>query len=109
MLSCNASAARLLGLAEDQVRGRPMLDLPWQGVRADGTLLPAEAFPAVVALRTGRASDGDVLGVRGPEGEVRWLAVHAQPLFQGGETTPYAVVVTLERVSHTPAAGPSLG
>jgi PAS domain S-box-containing protein len=109
VLSCNASAARLLGLAEDQVRGRPMLDLPWQGVRADGTLLPAEAFPAVVALRTGRALSGAVLGVRGPDGEVRWLAAHAQPLFQGGETTPYAVVVTLERVSHTPAAGPSLG
>jgi hypothetical protein len=65
-------------------------------------------FGEVAALRTGRASDGDVLGVRGPEGEVRWLAVHAQPLFQGGEATPYAVVATLDRAPHALAAGLSL-
>jgi PAS domain S-box-containing protein len=107
--TCNASAARLLGLAEDQVRGRPVLDLPWKGVRADGTPLPAEEFPALVALRTGRASGGDVLGVRGPEGEVRWLAVHAQPLFRGNENSPYAVVATLERAPQTLVAEPSVG
>jgi PAS domain S-box-containing protein len=93
--ACNASAARLLGLPEDQVRGRPVLELPWQGVRADGTPLPAKDFPAVVALGTGRACVADVLGVRGPRGEVHWLAVQAQPLFRGHETAPYAVVTTL--------------
>jgi PAS domain S-box-containing protein len=103
--ACNARAARLLGLPDDEVRGRPVHDLPWRGIRADGTPLPAEAFTAVVALRTRRASTGDVLGVRGPEGEICWLAVDAQPLYRDNETIPYAVVAILQRVPHTPVAG----
>jgi PAS domain S-box-containing protein len=104
VVACNAGAAHLLGLPEEQVRGRPLPELPWRPVRADGTPLPAEEFPALVALRTGRACGAAELGVQGPDGEVRWLAVHAQPLFAAGESTPYAVVATLEPATSSPAA-----
>ena len=77
---CNTAACRILGLSADQVQGRSAVDARWAFVREDGSPLPAEAHPTLVTLRSGQATSGAVLGVRLPEGGLRWVSVDTQPL-----------------------------
>jgi PAS domain S-box-containing protein len=79
----NASAERLLGLTIDEMIGRTSSDLGWRFVREDGSPLPAEEQPPVVALRTGEPQRGRRLGIHRPDGSLRWLSVSAQPIFDG--------------------------
>ena len=91
--SCNAAAMRILGLPEDQLCGRTSIEPRWRAVREDGSPWPGENHPAMVALRTGQASSGQVMGVHRPCGSLAWISINSQPirLVAGG---PHHAVVT---------------
>jgi len=92
----NPAAARILGLAMDQLLGRTTLNPRWGILREDGTPFPDEESPVRVALRTGRAVGEVLLGVANPELEgTCWLQVSACPLFQPGDPRPYQVMVSI--------------
>jgi len=72
--------------------GRDSFDPRWRAMRADGSPFPGHEHPAMMALRSGTAVDGQTMGVFHPStGEVRWLLVTATPLFEDGEAAPSAV------------------
>ena len=50
----NAAAARLLGVAPEQLVGQHLLALPWRMFDRDGTERARDTHPALVALRTRR-------------------------------------------------------
>jgi PAS domain S-box-containing protein len=58
----------------------PQLDLAGQTVRPDGTPLPRDEQPAIVALRTGQPVHGVELGVPTSDGQTSWRVVSAQPV-----------------------------
>jgi two-component system sensor histidine kinase/response regulator len=92
--ACNESGARILGLSVEQVLGRTISDPRWQTIREDGQDFPPTQCPATVALRTGQACPSVVMGVRRPDGELRWIETHAQPLFRNHQAAPYAVAAS---------------
>lgn len=93
----NPAAARILGLAQDEMRGRSSLDPRWYAIREDGTAYPGAEHPAMTALRTGQPVRDAVIGVYNPEqGEYRWLIVNAIPQARPGEDRP-SLVYTLFR------------
>jgi len=49
-------------------------------IHPDGSPVPSSEVPASVALRTGKAVSGMILGVRQSDGVTTWLAVDAVPL-----------------------------
>ncbi len=78
--AANPAAARILGLTLDQLLGRTSLDPRWGAIREDGSELPGEQHPAMIALRTGREVRDVVMGVRVPgEERRRWIVVSALP------------------------------
>ncbi|GDY12526.1 hypothetical protein LBMAG53_14040 [Planctomycetota bacterium] len=80
----NRAACELLGVSEEQFAGKSPMDPNWQVVRSDDTPCPPEAFPDMVALRTGQPVRGELLGVkRRGSGERRWLVVDASPQVSG--------------------------
>ncbi|MDR3709003.1 MAG: PAS domain S-box protein [Capsulimonadaceae bacterium] len=79
-VSANASAELLLGLKLDQLKQHPGGDQFWRGLREDGSPLPSDEFPGILAIRTGRPQYGTVIGVRQPGGTIVWLQVNARPL-----------------------------
>ncbi len=80
----NRAAAELL--ADDDLLGRPGLDV-WAGcLGPQGRPVTEVENPLRVALATGRTSER-VVGVPTPDG-VRWLTVRAVPLARHGETPP---------------------
>jgi PAS domain S-box-containing protein len=96
--ACNASAERILGLSAEEMMGRTPLDPRWQAIHEDGSAFPAEAFPVMVTLRTGRPCSNVVMGVRKPSGELTWLSINSQPLLHGHEPT-HAVVASYSDIT----------
>jgi PAS domain S-box-containing protein len=88
----NAAAERLFGLSAPDLKGRDSSDPRWGAVRLDGTPLPGEQHPPMVALRTGRPQLDQVMGIQQPEGPRVWLSVNAQPLFEPDGRTVAGVV-----------------
>ncbi len=89
--ACNASAERILGYTLAQIQQCSSSNYPWQTIHEDGSPFPRETHPAVLALQTGKPCLNVVMGLYKPSGELIWLLLNSQPLFQANETSPYAV------------------
>jgi two-component system CheB/CheR fusion protein len=100
IISANPAAERILGLTFDQMRGVTSLDPRWRTIREDGSPLPGEEHPSMLALRTGKPVFGFVMGVYSPTfADRRWILVNAGPQCRAGETTPYQVYATFEDIT----------
>lgn len=92
IVSANPAAERILGLGLEDLRKRDSEDLRWQCLREDGSPFPGAQHPAMIALQEGRPVEGVIMGVpRPPGGEVHWISVSAQPLFEQGPESPSGV------------------
>jgi diguanylate cyclase (GGDEF)-like protein len=104
--NANATFATLVEVPSEQLVDRSVFDPPWTVVDEHGDIVPPEATPAVVALRTGRAVRDRVVQV-GPSGtehpaeDGTWLRVSCEPIRDATGGTDGAVLtlsdVTTER------------
>ncbi|MES2954937.1 MAG: PAS domain S-box protein, partial [Pseudomonadota bacterium] len=99
IVDCNASAERLLGKTLSEMQGLAAVRMDWQRLREDGSLLPDEEMPSVVAARTGLPQSNVVICYRKPEGATLWALINVQPLFEGGTTAPTGFVTTIADIS----------
>jgi len=99
IVTCNASAERILGKTLDQMRGSMFYDPAWQAIREDGTPFPLDERPIRVALRTGQLQSNVVQGLRKQDGTVLWLSMNVQPLFNESDSTLTGVVSTLTDIT----------
>lgn len=107
--AANPAAETLLGLTLDQMTGRTSTDPNWRATREDGSDFPGEDHAAMVALRTGKAVRGVMMGVFDPvQGTRRWLLVSAVPQFRAGESKPFCVEAIFEDVSERKRADQAL-
>ena len=100
-IAANASALRILGLTMDQMLGKKPMDPQWRFVRPDGSSLPVEQYPAVVAL-SGKPVTGMKFGVyHCVDKKIRWVCLDAMPRFRPGETTPYQAYTIFSDVTES--------
>jgi PAS domain S-box-containing protein len=99
IIASNARAGEILGLSREQIAGRTSLDPDWEAIREDGTPLPGDGHPAMVALRTGRPVFNVVMGVRKPTREYTWMTVNAVPI--GGTGAAGAVVASFHDITES--------
>ncbi|MBD2628627.1 ATP-binding protein [Trichormus variabilis] len=97
--ACNPAAERILGYTTEQMLGTTPFKPPWQTVHEDGSIFTNETYPCVVSLQTGKPCKNIVMGIYQPTGELVWLLLNSQPLFQANKTTPYAVVTTFTDIT----------
>lgn len=96
----NPAAERILGIERSDLVGRACDDRRWQATREDGSPLPAEEHPAMLALRTGQPVRDTVMGVHDPRtGSQRWVLVDAVPECAAGETRPSHVRSTFTDIT----------
>jgi PAS domain S-box-containing protein len=97
--ACNTAAELILGFTLEQMQGRDSNDALWQAIHEDGSPFLGETHPISIALSTGRSILGVIMGLYQPNGKLMWLQIDAQPLFQAGETTPWAAVATFRDIT----------
>jgi PAS domain S-box-containing protein len=91
----NPAAVRIAG----QQLGHTPAEPQWGAIYEDGMPFLSESFPAADTLHTGEPHSNVVMGVRQPDGAVRWVSINSEPLVAEGETKPYAVVSTLHDIT----------
>lgn len=100
IVSANPAAERMLGLSSKQMAQRSSLTPEWKTIREDGSSLPGNEHPSMIALRTGKPCGPCTIGVYNESvGDYIWLSVHAIPLFHEGEEKPYQVYVILTDIT----------
>ncbi|MDP2275187.1 MAG: ATP-binding protein [Archangium sp.] len=104
IVEANARARELLGVSEDELRGRTLLDPRWMALKEDGSPFPGEEQPATVCLRTGEPQTNVVMGLHKPSGELNWLSVNARPRREEGLEAPTGVVVTFSDITEQRAS-----
>jgi PAS domain S-box-containing protein len=94
VIAFNTQAERILRMrAEDLAQASPAQPIaPF--IHDDGSPFSADDLPTVKSLRTGEPQRDVVMGVRQADGTVRWIAVNAMPLTDGGDEQPYAAVAS---------------
>ncbi|HEY3312210.1 MAG TPA: PAS domain S-box protein, partial [Anaerolineales bacterium] len=100
--AANPAAGRILGLSQDELLARSSFDPAWKAIREDGSPLPVEDQPPMLAIRTGREVTGQVLGLFQPQkGEYVWIRANSVPQFENGSSVPGMVVTTFEEITDT--------
>ncbi|MEH2042663.1 PAS domain-containing protein [Nostoc sp.] len=99
--ACNAASDRILGLTAEQLVGQNLLDPKWQFIHEDGSPLLSEIHPAIIAQNTGKPCLNVVCGFYKPNGELVWLLLSSQPLFQTQASNLYAIVTTFSDITES--------
>ena len=94
IVTCNGSAARILGSTVEELIGRKTADPAWQFVGAEGTPMEPDQLPPARAFRTGKAQRDVLVGITRADGVPIWITVNVEPLFRPEGTVPHAVVVS---------------
>jgi PAS domain S-box-containing protein len=97
----NRAAGELLGIDREALRGRFELPTPSACLSESGESLP-QRWPSAEALRTGRPQRPRVMGLRRPEGGMRWVRVSSRPI--GGSVLTSLLDVTALRNAEEDAA-----
>lgn len=100
LVDVNPAALEMFGLTSDQFLGRTSYDPAWHVMTEDGTDLPPDRHPSMVALRTGQPVRDVIAGVYNPaKKSFVWMTINAVPMFREGDSSPYQVLVTLHDVT----------
>jgi two-component system, cell cycle sensor histidine kinase and response regulator CckA len=76
----NQVSEKLLGISRAEHTLRNLDSLSWNIIQPDGSPMPAEQFPAAIALTQSRLVETVEMGVQKKEGGIIWLNVTATPL-----------------------------
>ncbi len=98
IVRANQSAARILRIPVEQLKGLMHHDPIWQAMLEDGSPVPTSELPATKTLRTGQAISHVELGVLRSDGTLVWILESAAPIFNdSGKLT--GVIVTFPDIS----------
>ncbi len=95
----NASAERILEVGSLELSAYGGGERDWNLLRPDGTTMPNEERPTLLALTTGLPQRDIPMGVQRRDGSVRWLRTSSLPLTRSGEHEPHGVLTTFEDIT----------
>ena len=82
ILMSNATASRLLGLSDDQMRGKTAIDPAWAFLDESGNPMPIGDYPVSRIITTGEELKNLPLGINRPDmDEPVWVMVNGCPVF----------------------------
>jgi PAS domain S-box-containing protein len=103
ILAANPAAERILGMSLDEMRTLTAHSPEWRRLREDGTPFPPEELPSIVSLRTGEPQMDVVMGIRRPDGQLRWISASTEPVSDPGEASPHGAVSTFHDITELKA------
>ncbi|RQD75977.1 PAS domain-containing protein, partial [Desulfonatronospira sp. MSAO_Bac3] len=98
--SANPAAAKILGISLEQIPGIKLVNTRWKMISEDGTIVPDEAHPSMIALKTGQTIGPVVKKIFNPETNAYlWLSLTAVPVFHPESEVPHDVYTIFEDVT----------
>ena len=93
ILDSNPLARELLGLSEDQLLGKALIDPEWRFLREDDTIMPVAEYPVSLVLSTQQPLRGYVLGINRPDkDDISWVLVNAEPEYDDSGKVALVIV-----------------
>ena len=108
VIEVNDSACRILGLTRDEFLGRSIASPLWQTVREDGSVFPPEEYPSMSTALTGVPRHNVVMGVYRSPGDLRWISINSQAVFESDGVTVAASVASFEDITEVRLASQAL-
>lgn len=99
VIMANDSARQILGLSRHELVQMSLLEDEWNCVHPDGSEFVPDDFPAVITMRTGQAQRNVIMGVRRPDGELRWIEINSEPVRKVGNGEVIAVMATFSDIT----------
>lgn len=91
----NAKASELLGLSEDQMRGKFAIDPQWKFIYEDGSSVPLENYPVNEIKSTKIPLKNSVMGVNRPlYNDIIWVLVNGFPKFNDEGSEIKEIIIT---------------
>jgi PAS domain S-box-containing protein len=95
LVRANREAQQFLGLSYEEITDRYVADVRIEMIRENGSLVSVEDYPVSRCLVTQQAQPPTTLGIRRPDGQVRWATFTAVPVTDPATREFLGVVVTL--------------
>jgi PAS domain S-box-containing protein len=97
ILISNVAAQTMLGLSEDQMRGKVAIDPAWHFFREDGSVMPVEEYPVCQVLRNCQPLRDFVIGVHRADNKSDiWAWVNADPIFDAANNLLQIVITFID-------------
>ena len=98
--AANKKAATLLGLSEDELKGKRLTTPRWKTIREDGSEFPKTDYPALVTLKTGKDFNNVVMGLEYFKNDKKiWITVNTRAVFDNHASLPVAAVVSFVEIT----------
>ncbi|MBN7817371.1 PAS domain S-box protein [Algoriphagus pacificus] len=92
IIYANPAAEKILDFDPEKIIGRPFNFRPNQVIQLDGSFLPLEKYPHIIALNTGNAVEKSILGFYNKKKDsYTWVQSNTTPEFRPGESKPYQI------------------
>ena len=102
IITINQEAERITGISMNEMEGKNISDLRWKLVKADGSELPREKHPAVVALRSGKPVNGVIIGIVHPKDQkIRWVNISVTYKLQESDRKVCQICTTFFEINST--------
>jgi len=100
IIMINQEAERLTGISMKEMQGKNVADLQWKLLKADGSELPREEHPAMVALHSGKPFSGVIMGIIHPKDQkTRWINVSTSNRLQEGDKKVCQICTTFSEIN----------
>lgn len=108
IIDFNPAALKILNLSESQLLGKTSMDPDWKSIKLDGSELPGEQHPAMIALKTGQNVKGAIMGIRNSREDLRWISINSTPLYLENSNAPTHAATTFADITELKKSQESL-
>jgi len=99
ILTWNKGAEDIFKVSAQKAIGQKAQSYDWQTIHEDGTIFDGKDHPSMHTLQTGEPVRNEIMGVYQPSGDLRWIAINTNPLYQKDEKLPSAVAISFRDIT----------
>jgi PAS domain S-box-containing protein len=100
IILCNSRSMDLLGLSEEQMKGKTAVDKCWKFVYEDNTPIPVNDYPVMRILNSKKAMRNQILGVCRKKNDVVWLLVNGFPITKDSTEISEIIISFIDVTEH---------
>lgn len=97
ILFSNPKASKLIGLSNDQIKGKQILNPVWECIKEDNKPLALENYPVIEILNTKKPIKNFIIGIKKNENaSFKWLLINGFPVFNNSGEIAEVVISFIE-------------